>query len=252
MHDVYENRWDGFVFRSFFSQSECEAMLEGIRATQTPARTETPFGTVIGKKLDEEDGNFQKLPLDSYFKYTHQFRSELPEILGFDFEKRLHEGIEPLCGGTEPVTPMDAEGRTWNPATIRVCKAGQGGIPTHVGNEFNEKMADIKHLSKIARVHDQISYFFLLQEPEEGGELILYDAFWDDTQEALLEDYATAVALVESKHAHVIDMKAGDLVIFAGGRIWHKVRDLTGDKERVTMGGFMAFSNEMDKLYHWS
>ncbi|MEM7040036.1 MAG: 2OG-Fe(II) oxygenase, partial [Bacteroidota bacterium] len=108
------------------------------------------------------------------------------------------------------------------------------------------------HLGTIARVHDQLSYFFLVQQPDEGGELILYDAEWDETKEELAKDYQTAVNHVESQHAHVIDMRAGDLVVFAGGRVWHQVRDVSGNTNRVTLGGFMAYSHEMDKLYHWS
>ncbi|MEM0998323.1 MAG: hypothetical protein AAGN35_14780 [Bacteroidota bacterium] len=252
MQKIYAGEWDGFVFRSFFSPEECAQMQTGIAQAQTEAITDTPFGRVIGKKLDEADGNFQKLPLDHSFRYTKQFRAQLPEILGLDLERTLHAGILPLCSGIPPAVPVDSEGRTWNPATIRLTKPGQGGIPTHVGNEFNEKMPDIRHLGTIAKVHDQLSFFFLLQAPERGGELILYDAVWDETKDALARDYASAVRLVESRTAHVIEMRAGDLVIFAGGRVWHQVRDVQGKVDRITMGGFMAYSNKMDKLYHWS
>ena len=113
-------------------------------------------------------------------------------------------------------------------------------------------MADIRHLSQYARVHDQLSYFFLLRKPDEAGQLVLYDALWDETKEALAQDYPTAVKLVESRKAHVIDMEPGDLVIFAGGRIWHQVRDVEGETNRVTLGGFMAYSKDMSRLYHWS
>lgn len=227
-------------------------MLSGIRTTTTTALTETPFGRVIGKRLDAEDGNFQKLELDKYFQYTAQFRAELPEILGLDFENELHEGIKPLCSGFPLAVPVDTESRTWNPATIRVCRPGKGGIQTHVGNEFNDKMPDIRHLSKIARVHDQLSFFFLLQKPDAGGRLVLFDAVWEDTKDALARDYSTAVQLVESGHAHPIEMQAGDLIIFAGGRVWHKVEDVGGETDRVTLGGFMAYAKEGKVLYHWS
>lgn len=249
---VSEDQLDGFIYRSFFSEEQCKSMLAGIETTTTSALTETPFGRVIGKRLDAEDGNFQKLELDKYFQYTSQFRAELPEILGLDFEKELHNGVQPLCDGVPLAVPVDAESRTWNPATIRVCMPGKGGIQTHVGNEFNDKMPDIRHLSKIARVHDQLSFFFLLQKPDSGGALILFDALWEDTKDALAKDYSTAVRLVESCNAFPIDMQAGDLVVFAGGRVWHRVEDVAGETDRVTLGGFMAYSNEKDKIYHWS
>ncbi len=46
-----------------------------------------------------------------------------------------------------------------------------------------------------------------------------------------------------------INPDIGDMVIFNGGRIWHKVADFDGDKNRITVGGFLAHSQDNQTVY---
>ncbi len=47
-------------------------------------------------------------------------------------------------------------------------------------------------------------------------------------------------------------LKEGDLIIFAGGEIWHEITQIEGRKNRITIGGFMAPSLNRQKWYVWS
>ena len=44
----------------------------------------------------------------------------------------------------------------------------------------------------------------------------------------------------------------GDMIVFAGGQIWHKVEFVQGSRPRFTIGGFMSRSKDDKTLYFWS
>jgi hypothetical protein len=44
----------------------------------------------------------------------------------------------------------------------------------------------------------------------------------------------------------------GDLLLFAGGNIWHRVLTVQGNKSRITIGGFIAETNMPGRYYIWS
>jgi hypothetical protein len=250
--EISANHLDGFVYQKFFSAEQCAAILASVERTETDIKTVTPFGKVIGKRLESGDGNFQKLPLDSYFERSALWRKEMPEVLGMDLESELKQRLDELAGKAEIALPVDDEGRAWNPATVRVIQPGGAGIQTHVGNEFNEKMEDNRHLARLAVIHDQLSFFVLLQKPGSGGDLHLFDAYWDETEHLVNQSHEAAVGEVESRATWTVPMEAGDLLVFGGGRIWHRVLPVTAGPARVTLGGFLAPSRDGNRLYHWS
>jgi hypothetical protein len=45
---------------------------------------------------------------------------------------------------------------------------------------------------------------------------------------------------------------AGDVLIFSGGPIWHRVEDIKGDTSRITYGGFLNFSKDGKELFYWA
>ena len=42
------------------------------------------------------------------------------------------------------------------------------------------------------------------------------------------------------------------MCIFAGGHIWHVVEPVVGDVDRLTVGGFLAFSHDRERVLYWS
>tara|TARA_B110000037_G_C17118308_1_gene504712 strand:+ start:2967 stop:3140 length:174 start_codon:yes stop_codon:yes gene_type:complete len=49
-----------------------------------------------------------------------------------------------------------------------------------------------------------------------------------------------------------IKPKKGDMIIFQGGEIWHRVELVKGKKSRYTIGGFMGFSLDDKEIIYWS
>jgi hypothetical protein len=44
----------------------------------------------------------------------------------------------------------------------------------------------------------------------------------------------------------------GDILVFSGGPIWHRVENIKGDTPRITFGGFLNFSKDEKELFYWS
>ena len=57
---------------------------------------------------------------------------------------------------------------------------------------------------------------------------------------------------IENEEVQLIDPQKGDLILFAGGQIWHRVEQVMGSRERVTIGGFLSFNYEKDAVCYWS
>jgi hypothetical protein len=108
-----------------------------------------------------------------------------------------------------------------------------------------------------------LSYFVTLSVPDGGGELIVYALEWDDTAPYAPSTTTTAPPSVyDSSHFNFMLMERfektpfrpgpGDLLIFDGGRYYHRVSQTQGDRPRRTIGGFLAFSKARDLIYYWS
>jgi hypothetical protein len=127
-------------------------------------------------------------------------------------------------------------------------------IHAHTANEFCDVWPAYAHLRDIARMRDSLSYFITAQAPEAGGELFLYDLDWDDTPDDVLALSMGPARdeLLERFPGRTIALAAGDMVLFTGGRIWHRVVPVRGERPRVTVGGFVAESHDGAQLFYWS
>jgi len=248
--DSVQNRLpDGVVVQGFLDEQELETAKNRITNSDCDIATVAPYGKIIGKKLTSRSGNFQELPLNEYLTNATNYRMLMPDVIGFDFEKRFRDVCTVVFG--EKVDVPSIDGLSYIPAAVRCLFPDGGGIIAHVGNEFIEKMPEILALHKIAKPYNQLSFFLVVQLPEEGGNLVLYDATWEETKEMNLS-FAETSSIVKQKTRQQVKLKEGDLIIFAGGEIWHEVTPMNGGRDRITVGGFMAPSIEKDKWYFWS
>jgi hypothetical protein len=134
-----------------------------------------------------------------------------------------------------------------------------GNLPIHCGNVFQQNFKGFyHHLNSICDVKNQLSYFYTLQS-SSGGELILFDKEWEDGQQMdgirhVFEVDGTPIDSTDENALGRISIPTcrGDLLIFAGGEIWHSVNKIEGPGDRITLGGFMAFSNDDKQLVVWS
>ncbi len=243
---VHRGDLDGFLVRGLLSPAEAQKFNEAL--VRADVLHDNVGGRLVGTSLLGLDD------LEPYFEAVEETRRLLRDLFAFDFEGRLRGVLEALGGGRPADLPTDDSGRTYLPATVRVLDGQGGGYRSHTGNEFVEAYRSYDHLRTIARTTDALSYFLLTQVPEGGGELVIYDLTWTETPAELrgqLMSIGRDAALEHCAKAYV-DPQPGDLILFNGGRIWHKVADIEGPTPRITVGGFATLSADEASVYYWN
>ncbi len=245
---IYDGTLDGLTIRNVFDPSEMAAAVERIRehsAEFIDHGEQIMFGTA----LVGADGNRQ-----AYLDDVHTMHDGIPGIFGSDFMSRVSEIISVAADGAPVTVPTEPDGRPYTPATIRLLPPDRGVMHAHTANEFCNVWDAYNHLRDIARMWNSLSYFVLVQAPDAGGDLVVYDLMWDDTPDEIqqLSMSQERDVLLEAFDPVPRSLGAGDMVLFTGGRIWHRVTPVTGSTERVTVGGFAATASDADGVYIWS
>ncbi len=155
-----------------------------------------------------------------------------------------------LAGGRQVKVPTDSAGETYTPATIRILGEG-GDLALHCGNQFLHELPEFRHLASILELQDQLSYFMTIAEGQAGGDLVVYDIEWDTTPNSQV-DGTPIREVIHTYTSMPIRPPAGAVLFFDGGRIWHQVTAVQGSKNRITIGGFAAFSQDHQTVYYWS
>ncbi|MFN8019808.1 MAG: hypothetical protein U0P45_17070 [Acidimicrobiales bacterium] len=241
---VHRGDHDGFLIRGVLTPDEAAAFTDRALAAELHANV---GGRLLGTSL-------LGLPdRVGYLAAAEGTRRRLDELFGFSFEERVEDVLRRVGGG-RPVGLPAEDGRSYLPATVRVLDALAGGYRAHTGNEFVESYESYDHLRSIARTTDALSYFVLTQRPDEGGELIMYDLAWTETPDGFDREFMSPLrdARLEAYPKAYLDPGPGDMILFNGGRIWHKVADVVGDRPRVTVGGFATLSGPGDRIYYWN
>ena len=166
------------------------------------------------------------------------------------FTAILEAAMRQLSGG-RGVALAKSEGGTYTPATIRQLPPGHQ-IPVHCGNFFLQTTG-YRELAQIMALEDQLSYFTPMQTPLAGGELLIYELEWGDPGTPVHANGIFDGQVIEqAEPACVLAPEAGDLLLFDGGRYYHKVSPVPGDRDRWTIGGFLGFSKDMSEIIYWS
>jgi hapalindole-type alkaloid chlorinase len=266
LEDMIAKHVDGVIIRNMFDSSTISRIKDRL------ARNEVPFikrifngfadgpdaPYTLGRAIVSADPD-----LVEYFDVAHSTRKNLKTIFEpeVDFEKRMAEVFGALASGRPVAVPAGpAEGQTYAPATFRFLPEGRD-IGVHVGNSFL-RLAQAKHLSSLVDVGDQLSYFITIHAPQGGGELIVYGLEWDDVaskfpaelgpNEMVYDRSGVMIRLVELCDKEAYKPGDGDLLIFDGGRYYHRVSHIIGADPRCTLGGFLAFSRDKQQLCYWS
>lgn len=106
---------------------------------------------------------------------------------------------------------------------------------------------------------NKLSYFLTLSAAEEGGELCCFDLNWKQVKkrvdfEHLEDEFQQTIDIINDQAVKRVFVKPepGDLLLFAGGNVWHRVERVLGNTSRITLGGFIAEATTKGKYYIWS
>lgn len=264
LEDIQNRKLDGFLVRGVLTPEEADGIVkEFLKIDETRfehnksgKNIPLPFATVT---VFNEPGK----PLDDYFVKAKNFWENFPEKFGVDFRTKVKEVFEKLGGGRPVDVPREPnQNTTFSPAQVREMYLDKGGIYVHCGKYFRDRFPKFySYLDGVSIVEEQISYFIMLQPPDQGGELTVYDIEYDKVKrkeaewnnKTLIDDDGKLIDLEnpEGVRRRKLRPGKGDMIIFDGGNIWHRVENPTGTKSRITAGGFMTFSLDNQKVYFW-
>ena len=261
--DLYAQRIQGLIVRGLIPPEELGRVVDRLErgAHQLPCapfpghehRADPPH--VLGRAIVSTEPDLVR-----YFEEAASFRLGCRALFAgaVDFEERIEGALSALAGGRQVRLPP-----SYTPATIRVLPEGHE-IGVHVGNGFL-RLPQARQLGALIDPVDQLSYFVPLTTPERGGALVVYGLEWADVAPYLPEPTAgprghsydasatpDAEALIELYPKIVLQPGPGDLILFDGGRYYHRISRVGGPRPRRTIGGFAALSRDHRSLYYWS
>ncbi|GGA18591.1 hypothetical protein [Okeania sp. KiyG1] len=246
INQIYQEELEGIVIKQVFSLEEMLNVQQQLEM-QKLATHEVRYGQTLGQVIIEIGKDRSE-----YLQNAQRFREGLTTIFKIDFETKLENIFSQMSGGRNIELPKE-NGQAYSPATIRFAQPKKGGLPAHTGNEFLHDSA-YDYLKSIGKVVNGLSYFIVISKPEEGGELVLFYLPPEhmSKQETDPEKIRLAKQHLDSCPQRKIVPETGDMIIFKGGNIMHKVAEISGNKTRITIGGFLALSQDDQKIYYWS
>ena len=256
---------DGIIVRNVFSDSEVQNLSDNFKSLQHKEKQEVteglvmfprPFASVEQSTADLNEGAVE------YHENCAQINRDFQEIFKVDFEGRIKALLQSLGGGRNAIIPNGIENTgSYPPATFKHLLPGKGTLKPHCGNLFHKEFPKVfSHLGSLSVIHNQLSYFVVLDKVDQGGELVMYNIDWKNTEvrlpgDKILKDKkGNEHHLDDHKKVQQINISPnpGDLYLFAGGEIWHKVALVEGEKARLTISGFITPSKDDKTLFFWS
>ena len=168
-----------------------------------------------------------------------------------DLEERLSELFAALSDD-RPAAPPPFEGGAgrWLPFNYR---AMDPGVQIYAHHDKHYRLPLYEALPAAYDRTKLLSWFVVLQAPEAAGELIIYSLRSDDPNPPLLPTRFLDIEVLERDYERLpVPLAAGDLIIFDSGRLVHRVSPVEGARPRVTVGGFLAFTEDRGEIAFWS
>lgn len=242
VNQIYKGEIDGMLIKQVFTKEEmfkAKHQLENSKSLRNHVKYGETFGTVLVEKVSN--------PI-KYFQDVEVYRTELQQIFPTGYEARI-ETLLSKVSGERTVEIASENNQTYAPAQIRFMEPNKGGLIIHKGSQ-NLHHPPFAYLRKITRLFEHLSYFLIIDKPAEGGELIVYDLPSEEAKKDV--DNLIQNSAFEKCEKRYISPDIGDMVLFHGGTIWHKVADVKGEKSRISIGGFVALSKDDQKIFYWS
>jgi len=248
IEDVLKQEHEGFLVTGVLDPDELERANRTFRGHAD--WHEVGYGGLWGQPVGIAwDGDRKE-----YFDKADAAREAYHDVFGFDIVERLETTFASMAG-PYGVDVVEEDGRQYLPGGFREMRPGAGGLPAHTGNEFFDLGLDgpLNHIAAITDYVDSLSWFIMMDPPEKGGELRLYDLKYDERPDLRgFNNFERDDTPFDDMTTSALVPAAGDLVWFRGGNQWHKVAQIEGQRARVTFGGFMAPTLDHRTLLYWA
>jgi hypothetical protein len=239
VNQIYKCEIDGMLIKGVFSKEEMLSVQNKLNSKKE-VRDPLYYGAIQGAILVAKGSDRTQ-----YFQDATILREDLKNLFKTNYEARVEAILTKMSRGRTVEIPREDAQKIYTPATIRFVHPNKGGIKLHRGNEFLGDGA-YDYMNQIAKIVNGLSYFIVIDKAEQGGELVLYDL--------LPEQLATPKKDLDLDKCNkrYLNPDIGDMILFQGGSIFHAVADVQGNKERITIGGFVAISKDDQKVFYWS
>ena len=188
---------------------------------------------------------------DRYAQSAQQRSEQTREVFG-DADPVAHlAGLFSQLNHGRPAAPPVFKGeQSWAPLNYRALDPGVQ-IYSHHDNHYG--LSVYQHMPADLDRDVLLSWFVTLQAPDAGGELIIYGLWGSDPNPPMLPTrFIDTAALERDFKKEVVQMQAGDLIIFDAGRHVHRVSPVQGERSRLTAGGFLTVDTDRSRLAFWS
>jgi hypothetical protein len=254
------NEIQGFIIRNLFSKEEVADIIKAVtkpiedHAMNTPSGKMFPAPFAIVTDSDER--------LNAYFdqmKTVYDLMQNEPSLKNVaDKIDRFFKAVGPGYKVSVPINKVKKA--PVSPGSFRVFYPDRGGLFVHCGNLFQAQSEFYYSLlANDIDMSDQLSFFWTLQNSDEGGELTIYDMLWKDVKRKRAPDENDSVIddkdrtlMLKDVPSFAVKPQPGDILVFSGGPIWHRVENIKGKNTRITYGGFVNFSNDDKEIFYWS
>lgn len=272
INDMYIGKTDGFLIKNIMSSADVDKLLfelEKIKEKDT-GLAHTPVGFTYppifaeySRRIDGLTEAEKEEEIRKYFERSKEFNDGFAAHFGVDAYKLITDFFTTLGGGRKVGVPEGVKVGQYPFATFRYLIPEQGLMSVHCGNYFGKTFEKTySHLTTLVAVENQMSYFIMLHEPEAGGELSLFNFRWKDGQTKTNPGEDNEIIQPDGTKCYVqtdptirknkLRPEKGDMILFQGGNIWHRVEKVRGTKPRITLGGFLSLNHKGDTIYYWS
>lgn len=192
--------------------------------------------------------------VNKYFFEIETFCSNCNEQTGFNVTEFL-SGI--LTKSFKPYVGKPLPG--FLPFSFRIVLPNKGGLFLHRDGDLLSYIhtEPSERIQQFIQTESMMSWFFTLQQPQTGGELWIADSKYSNLEKHGSVGLKSADGVIIENEDLLKHLKVkppeGSLLMFKGGSCWHKVISPSlSNKERITLGGFMALGKDSKTVYYWS
>ena len=273
INDMYTGVTDGFLIKNFLSEKEVDRLLKKLDEVMSSKEelANTSVGFTYPTVFAEYSLRIAALPeseqadaVAKYFANNNRYLETFATEYQVDLFTRINDFFASVGGGrnVELLKGVNDQGN-YPFTTFRYLLPAKGLMSIHCANYFGETFKKFYgHITAKVAAKNQMSFFIMLHESEEGGELSLFNFRWKDGQAKCDPNEDNEIIQPDGSKVYVqtdpsirknkLRPRKGDMILFQGGNIWHRVERIKGNLPRITLGGFLSLSHDGKTVYYWS
>jgi hypothetical protein len=240
--DIIKGKKPALIIRNFYDPKLCKIIIK-----RTKSFSDNTKDNKILKKIGVSLLSFLTHKSD-YFKQADAVRPILRKIFDGieDPRKKIHCLLSEFYPNKNVIVATEGD-----------KKYACGVIRFHNLGDFAQIHRDCVQYEApnfdVAKMSNQLSSVLHIQDSKNGGELVIYKKIWKKTDEKYREiSFGYSKKVLEGcSESVIIKPRQGDLVII-NPIYFHEILPVKGNKSRITLGLFLAFSKYSHNVVTWS